>query len=91
MERLTIALDDEQMRLLRAYAERRGQTPDEAVVALLGTVLCSAGATPAASAPALTSALGLSGLVNDPTIVPLSAQDMDRLLAAEALNSHDDQ
>lgn len=91
MERLTIALDDEQMRLLRAYAKQRGQTADEAVATLLGTVLSAEAATPAANGPVLTSALDLSGLVDDATIAPLSAQDIDRLLAAEAPNPHGDQ
>lgn len=91
MERLTIALDDEQMRQLRSYAELRGQAPDEAAAVLIGAFLSATASASAGGASALTSALDLSGLVDDPTITPLSAQDVDRLLAAEALNPHDDE
>ncbi len=91
MQHLTIALNDDQIEHLRELARQRGETPEQAAASLLGILLPTSAPARETAAPTLSSALDLSGLVDDATIVPLSSEDMDRLLAAEALNPHDDQ
>lgn len=90
MQHITIALDDEQIEQLRELARHMGQTPEQAAASLLGALLPPYGQHQEHAIPALTSALALSGLVDDPAIAALTEVDMDRIIAAEALDPHDE-
>lgn len=91
MQEITVNLSDEQTARLREIAQRLAITPEQAAAELLGEQLASS-ATPsqAVASTHLTSALGLSGLVDDPSITPLTAAEIHRLLAAESLDAHDE-
>ena len=98
VRQITVTLGDEQIARLRALAERLQLTTEQAAAQLLSTRLGMPGAeTDASEADALEantpgspfrSALDLSGLVDDPTIAPLTAADIERLLGFEAQNPH---
>jgi hypothetical protein len=98
MEPLHIELDDERdehgehMARLREIARQRGITEEQAAMALLSDVLGAAVASPRESTTyAIPSALDISGVIADPAISPLTAEQSDLLLAGEAVNPHDDQ
>lgn len=87
---ITITLGDDQLARLRELAERHGQTPEQAAAALLESLLPRPDHFWGAGSPPITSALDLSGLVDDPTIPTLNSDAIDRLLAAEAAEPHTD-
>lgn len=79
MMSITIALDDVQVARLRRFADRHEQTLEQAVQSLIEMALPDA-----STAQPLESTLALVGIIDDPAIAPLSAREIDELLAAEA-------
>ncbi|HWE63793.1 MAG TPA: hypothetical protein VHB98_18930 [Chloroflexota bacterium] len=83
MTSITIALDDAQAARLKRYAEQRGQTLEEMVQSLIETALPDALAVQPPG-----STLGLAGIIDDPSVTPLSAREIDEVLAADAHEAH---
>jgi len=86
---ITLALDDEQVARLRQLAEQRGATVERVAESLLDASLTRQTITIPVTASALPSTLALAGIIIDPTIAPLSAREIDDVLAGEAMNLHD--
>lgn len=73
MTSITIALDDAQVERLRRFAEQRGQTLEQAVQSLLDAL-----PRDAVAAHPLTSTLDLAGIIDDPSVAPLTAREILR-------------
>lgn len=88
MATITISLDEGQCARLEELARQRGQTPEDIIVSWVDSML--APAQPNALTP-YASTLDLSGSLDDLNIEPfVSNEIIDRLLAEEAVNQHDD-
>lgn len=83
MATITIGLDEQYVARLHQLAEQRGATIEEVAESLLETAL----ANQAREKP--TSTLDLAGIITDPTIAPLTAREIDDLLADEGINADD--
>lgn len=88
MTSVTIALDDEQAKRLQHFAQEHGQTLEQAIQSLLDSALPGDLRQP--SSPTFASTLALAGIINDPSIAPLTAREIDEILADEAVNPHDE-
>jgi hypothetical protein len=97
MTQITIALDDEVAAQLRALAQQRGESVEQTVRELLTSTL-----PPAMPAPRIGSddpdgsrlLLSMSGSLMWPGVegtVDTPNEEIDRIVAEEALNPHDDQ
>lgn len=84
MTSITVSLDDTQAARLRRIADQRGQTLEQTVQSMLDAAL------PGAPVPSEVgeSTLALAGIIDDASITPLSAREIDELLAAEAAMIH---
>lgn len=97
MTRITIALDDDVAARLRAMAQQRGESLEQTVRALLTSTLPPA--TPVLRVGSddpdgSRLILGMSGALMWPGIegtVNTSNEEIDRIVAEEAMNPHDDQ
>jgi hypothetical protein len=90
MTSITIALDDAQIEQLKHLADQRGQTIEDAIHDLLDGLLAEEEA--AMSGTGVHGAtLALAGAIDDPTIRPLTAREIDELLADEYAGVHDGQ
>lgn len=90
MTTITLALDDQQAARLRQLAEQQGATVEHVAESLLEASLeRQAMKTLDLMSSALPSTLALAGIITDPTIAPLTAREIDDLLAEEAMNTHD--
>ena len=90
MTSITIALDDEQAERLQRFTEERGQTLEQAVQSLLDRALPETAGKPTNPSPLFTSTLDLAGIIDDPSVAPLTAREIDEILADESLNPHDE-
>ncbi len=93
MTSITIALNDEQTERLQRFVEEHGQTLEQAARSLLAQALpeMSPEALPDASPHSpFASTLDLAGIINDSSIAPLIAREIDAILADEALHSHNE-
>lgn len=102
MHQITIPLDDQSATRLQELARQRGETPEQTARALLLATLPTA--TPAGT-PAATcfppddpdgskAILALSGTIHYPGAtgkVNTTNEDIDRMLAEEAMNPHADE
>ena len=93
MTAIIITLDDAQIARLQEFARERHQTLDEAIQVLLAQALPNAqGESDRQSSPSaqpssrFPSTLALAGIISDPAITPLTARQIDEILAQEALN-----
>jgi plasmid stability protein len=80
MTSITVRLDDAQAARLKHIADQRGQTLEQTVQSLLVAALPDA---QTAQGP-MNSTLALAGIVDDALTAPLSAREIDEVLAAEA-------
>ncbi|WIG60421.1 MAG: hypothetical protein OJF49_003169 [Ktedonobacterales bacterium] len=93
MPKLTIVVSDTQWAWLQDLARQRGQTVEQAAEAILNDLMDPEHRQPPRAAEetrGIASALDLVGLVDDPAITPLTAEEMDQLLTREAISTHDD-
>jgi len=97
MQEITIPLDDQSAERLKALAKQRGETVEETAQALLRATLPAAvSTTPFASddPDGSKAILALSGTAQYPGIVGkvnTTNEEIDRLIAEEAMNSHKDE
>jgi len=92
MTTITLALGDRQAARLRQLAERQGATIEQIAESALDAFLAQQPTelSPSASpAPlALPSTLALAGIIADPTVAPLTARELDDILADEGMDTH---
>lgn len=89
MASITIPLSDSQRNRLEQIAHQRGQTPEEIVASWVDAMLPP---TQLNASAQRVSTLDLSGSLDDLNIAPFgSNEDIDRLLAEEIANPHDDE
>lgn len=82
MTSITIALDDARVARLRQLAEQRGETVEQVVQSLLTTLIPSL--PDVASGASFGSTLDLAGAIDGPSVRPLTAREIDDILAEEA-------
>lgn len=82
MTSITIALDGARVARLREIADRRGQTVEQVIESLIETLLPQFPDSP--DLASTSSTLDLAGIIADPTVKPLTAREIDELLAEEA-------
>lgn len=95
MPEITITLDEETAVRLRELAQQCGQTPEEAATALIAATLPS---LPRMEATASWSGeqkeystLDIVGILTDVEPIRGGNQEIDRILAKEYANPHDDE
>ena len=102
MTQITIPLDDESVMRLQELARQRGETVEQTAQALLlSTLPASAEATAAIAAhlapddpDGSRAILAMSGTVHYPGVtgkVTTTNEEIDRLIAEEAVNPHEDE
>jgi hypothetical protein len=98
MQQITIPLDDQSVARLQELAQRRGETVEQTAQALLRATLPPTAPTPAPFAPddpdGSKALLALSGTVHYPGVtgkVTTTNEEIDRLIAEEAINPHADE
>jgi hypothetical protein len=98
MQQITIPLDDQSVARLQELAQRRGETVQQTAQALLCATLPPTAPTPALLAPddpdGSKALLALSGTVHYPGVtgkVTTTNEEIDRLIAEEAMNPHADE
>lgn len=90
MATFTISLDGERADRLKRLAEQRGETPEQTIEHLVDDVLDESKQRQQTSS-GYNSTLDLAGIINDPTIKPLSAREIDEVIAEEMVNPHADE
>ncbi|HEY1389625.1 MAG TPA: hypothetical protein VGF38_13875 [Ktedonobacterales bacterium] len=95
MQEITIPLDDQSAERLKALAKQRGETVEQTAQALLRSTLPPPPAPFAPDDPDGSKAiLALSGTASYPGIVgkvDTTNEEIDRLIAEEAMNPHADE
>lgn len=98
MQQITIPLDDQSAERLQEIAHQRGETVEQTAQALLLSTLPSQTTTPAPSAPddpdGSRAIMALAGTVHYPDVtgkVTTTNEEIDRLIADEAMNPHADE
>jgi hypothetical protein len=87
MTSITVTLDDAQEARLKHLASQRGQTLEQTAQALLSEALPDAQIT----RPGVGSTLALAGVIDDANLAPLSARQIDEVLAAANAATHGDE
>ncbi len=97
MQEITIPLDDQSVKRLQELARQRGETVEQTAQALLRSTL-PASSPPTPFAPddpdGSKAILALSGTAQYPGIVGkvnTTNEEIDRLIAEEAMNPHEDE
>ena len=100
MQQITIPLDDQSASRLLELAQQRGETPEQTAQALLLATLPAGSAAPQSSPTGANdpdgskAILALSGIIHFPGVtgpVNTTNEDIDRMLAGEAMNPHADE
>ena len=95
MQEITIPLDDQSAERLKALAKQRGETVEETAQALLRSTLPPSPTPFAPDDPDGSKAiLALAGTAHYPGIVGkvnTTNEEIDRLIAVEAMNPHADE
>ncbi|HEX5548317.1 MAG TPA: hypothetical protein VFX24_12970 [Ktedonobacterales bacterium] len=82
MTSVTITLNDSQTARLQKFAEQHGQTLEQVIQTLIESALpVEQRALPATT---YSSTLDLAGAIDDSAIAPLTARQIDEILADEA-------
>jgi hypothetical protein len=97
MTQITIPLDDESVMRLQELARQRGETVEQTAQALLLSTLPASTGTATHFAPddpdGSRAILAMSGTVHYPGVtgkVTTTNEEIDRLIAEEAMNPHED-
>ena len=89
MAELTISLDEETVSRLREIAQQRGESPEQ-VLASWAEELAQSSAS-ASHKQKRYSTLNIGGILTDVEPLTDGNEEIDRLIAEEAINPHDDE